>query len=156
MNFNALMLEMAVALLALLILVADLLMEPGQSRRKLGYLAIAGLTGVLLVSLGRYGLQGAFFNGLFLLDDYALFFKQTFLIGAILVCLFSLDTVDNLPHSRAEFYVLLLFAVVGMMILSSANDLISLYVGIELMTFSFFILVGYVLCETKSTEAAIK
>ena len=42
------------------------------------------------------------------------------------------------------------------MILSSANDLISLYVGIELMTFSFFILVGYVLCETKSTEAAIK
>ena len=156
MNFNALMLEMAVALLALLILVADLLMEPGQSRRKLGYLAIAGLTGVLLVSLGRYGLQGAFFNGLFLLDDYALFFKQTFLIGAILVCLFALDTVDNLPHSRAEFYVLLLFAVVGMMILSSANDLISLYVGIELMTFSFFILVGYVLCETKSTEAAIK
>ena len=102
MNFNALMLEMAVALLALLILVADLLMEPGQSRRKLGYLAIAGLTGVLLVSLGRYGLQGAFFNGLFLLDDYALFFKQTFLIGAILVCLFSLDTVDNLPHSRAH------------------------------------------------------
>ena len=156
MNFNALMLEMAVALLALLILVADLLMEPGQSRRKLGYLAIAGLTGVLLVSLGRYGMQGAFFNGLFLQDDYALFFKQTFLIGAILVCLFSLDTVDNLPHSRAEFYVLLLFAVVGMMILSSANDLISLYVGIELMTFSFFILVGYVLCETKSTEAAIK
>ena len=143
MNFNALMLEMAVALLALLILVADLLMEPGQSRRKLGYLAIAGLTGVLLVSLGRYGLQGAFFNGLFLLDDYALFFKQTFLIGAILVCLFSLDTVDNLPHSRAEFYVLLLFAVVGMMILSSANDLISLYVGIELMTFSFFILVYF-------------
>jgi NADH-quinone oxidoreductase subunit N len=156
MNFNALMLEMAVALLALLILVADLLMEPGQSRRKLGYLAIAGLTGVLLVSLGRYGMQGAFFNGLFLQDDYALFFKQTFLIGAILVCLFSLDTVDNLPHSRAEFYVLLLFAVVGMMILASANDLISLYVGIELMTFSFFILVGYVLCETKSTEAAIK
>ena len=156
MNFNALMLEMAVALLALLILVADLLMEPGQSRRKLGYLAIAGLTGVLLVSLGRYGMQGAFFNGLFLQDDYALFFKQTFLIGAILVCLFSLDTVDNLPHSRAEFYVLLLFAVVGMMILASANDLITLYVGIELMTFSFFILVGYVLCETKSTEAAIK
>ncbi len=156
MNFDALMLEMAVALLALLILVADLLMEPGQSRRKLGYLAIAGLTGLLLVSLGRYGMQGAFFNGLFLQDDYALFFKQTFLIGAILVCLFSLDTVDNLPHSRAEFYVLLLFAVVGMMILASANDLITLYVGIELMTFSFFILVGYVLCETKSTEAAIK
>lgn len=155
MNFNALMLEMAVALLALLILMADLLLEQGQSRRKLGYLAIAGLIGIFLVSMGRYGLQETFFNGMFQLDDYALFFKQIFLIGAIFVSLFSLDAVDNLPHSRAEFYVLLLFAVVGMMILSSANDLISLYVGIELMTFSFIILVGYVF-EAKSTEAAIK
>ncbi len=156
MNFNALMLEMAVALLALSILAADLLMEPGQSRRKLGYLAIAGLAGVLLVSFSRYGMNQTFYSGLFRLDDYAVFFKQTFMVGAILVMLFSIDIVDRLPHSRAEFYVLLLFAVVGMMVLASANDLITLYVGIELMTFSFFILVGYVLTESKSTEAAIK
>jgi NADH-quinone oxidoreductase subunit N len=156
MNFNALMLEMAVALLALSILAADLLMESGQSRRKLGYLAIAGLAGVLLVSFSRYGMNQTFYSGLFRLDDYAVFFKQTFMVGAILVMLFSLDIVDRLPHSRAEFYVLLLFAVVGMMVLASANDLITLYVGIELMTFSFFILVGYVLTESKSTEAAIK
>ena len=66
MNFNALMLEMAVALLALLILVADLLMEPGQSRRKLGYLAIAGLTGVLLVFTGALWASGSVFQWLVL------------------------------------------------------------------------------------------
>ena len=156
MNFNVLMLEMGVAVLALLLLVVDLCMEKGSSRRIIGYLAALGLAGILLFSFSRYGVNATFYHGLFSQDDYAVFFKQVFLVGAILVILFSFDTVDRLPHSRAEFYMIFLFAVVGMMVLASANDLITLYVGIELMTFSFFILVGYALCESRSTEAAIK
>ncbi len=156
MNFNALMLEMAVAVLALAVLATDLLMDKGQSRRSLGYLTVAGLIAIFLVSIGRYGINATFFAGLFSSDDFSLFFKQIFLIGIILVILFSFDLVDRLPHSRAEFYVLLLFSLIGMMLLASANDLITLYVGLELMTISFFVLVGYVLAETRSTEAAIK
>ena len=144
------------AVLALVLLAMDLSLEKDQPRRNLGYLAVCGLTGIFFFSFTRYGMNATFWHGLFSLDDYAVFFKQAFLIGAILVILFSLDTVDQLPHSRAEFYVLLLFAVIGMMVLASANDLITLYVGIELMTFSFFILVGYVLTDARSTEAAIK
>ena len=156
MNISVLALEISVAVLALVLLAMDLSMEQDQPRRNLGYLAVCGLTGIFFFSFTRYGLNATFWHGLFSLDDYAVFFKQAFLIGAILVILFSLDTVDQLPHSRAEFYVLLLFAVIGMMVLASANDLITLYVGIELMTFSFFILVGYVLTDARSTEAAIK
>ncbi len=156
MNYNVLLLEMGVALLALLLLVLDLLMDVGRSRRSLGTLAACGLTAIFFYSFSQYGVNATFWHGYFSLDDYAVFFKQAFLIGAILVILFSLDTVDRLPHSHGEFYALLLFAVVGMMVLSSANDLITLYAGIELMTLSFFILVGYVLSDTRSTEAAIK
>ena len=156
MNISVLALEISVAVLALVLLAMDLSMEKDQPRRNLGYLAVCGLTGIFFFSFTRYGVNATFWHGLFSLDDYAVFFKQAFLIGAILVILFSLDTVDQLPHSRAEFYVLLLFAVIGMMVLASANDLITLYVGIELMTFSFFILVGYVLTDARSTEAAIK
>ena len=156
MNISVLALEISVAVLALVLLAMDLSMEQDQPRRNLGYLAVCGLIGIFFFSFTRYGLNATFWNGLFSLDDYAVFFKQAFLIGAILVILFSLDVVDQLPHSRAEFYVLLLFAVIGMMVLASANDLITLYVGIELMTFSFFILVGYVLTDARSTEAAIK
>ena len=156
MNISVLALEISVAVLALVLLAMDLSLEKDQPRRNIGYLALCGLTGIFFFSFTRYGVNATFWNGLFSLDDYAVFFKQAFLIGAILVILFSLDTVDQLPHSRAEFYVLLLFAVIGMMVLASANDLITLYVGIELMTFSFFILVGYVLTDARSTEAAIK
>ena len=156
MNISVLALEISVAVLALVLLAMDLSLEQDQPRRNIGYLALCGLTGIFFFSFTRYGVNATFWNGLFSLDDYAVFFKQAFLIGAILVILFSLDTVDQLPHSRAEFYVLLLFAVIGMMVLASANDLITLYVGIELMTFSFFILVGYVLTDARSTEAAIK
>lgn len=156
MNYSVMMLEMGLAVIALLLLATDLMMEENQSRRKIGYLAAIGLTGLFLVSFTQYGVNATFWHGLFVQDDYAVFFKQVFLVGAALVVLFSFDTVDRLPHSRAEFYVLLLFAVIGMMVLASANDLITLYVGIELMTFSFFILVGYVLVDSRSTEAAIK
>jgi NADH-quinone oxidoreductase subunit N len=140
----------------MVLLAIDLSMEKNQPRRNLGYLAASGLAAIFLFSFTQYGINATLWNGLFSLDDYAVFFKQAFLAGAILVILFSLDAVDRLPHSHAEFYVLLLFAVDGMMVLASANDLITLYVGIELMTFSFFILVGYVLADTRSTEAAIK
>lgn len=156
MNFNALTLEIGLAVLALVLLAADLCMDEKQSRRSIGYVTAVGLAGLLAFSFTQYGTNAAFWHGKFLLDDFALFFKQIFLTGAVLAVLFSFDTVDRLPHSRAEFYILLLFAVTGMMVLASANDLITLYVGLELMTFSFFILVGYVMTETRSTEAAIK
>ena len=156
MNLNALTIEFGIAAIALLLLAADLSIGEKESRRPIGYLAAAGLTVVFAFSCTQYGSNTAFLNGMFLQDDYALFFKQIFMAGAILAILFSFDTVERLPHSHAEFYILLLFAVLGMMTLASANDLVTLYVGLELMTFSFFILVGYVLSDTRSTEAAIK
>ena len=101
MNISVLALEISVAVLALVLLAMDLSMEQDQPRRNLGYLAVCGLIGIFFFSFTRYGLNTTFWNGLFSLDDYAVFFKQAFLIGAILVILFSLDTVDQLPHSRA-------------------------------------------------------
>lgn len=156
MNFCALTIEIGMATLALLLLVADLCMGDKQSRRSIGYMAAAGVAGLLAFSFSRYGVNASFWHGMYLLDDYSLFFKQLFMAGALLAILFSFDMVDSLPHSRAEFYVLLLFAVTGMMVLASANDLVTLYVGLELMTFSFFILVGYRMADSRSTEAAIK
>ena len=156
MNFAVLTLEMMTTGVALLVLVADLFVAEKHSRKRLAYLSAAGLSLVCLFSFTQYGMNATFWNGMFKLDDYAVFMKQVFLVGAILTILFSIESVDRFPHSRAEFYVLLLFAVVGMMVLTSANDLITLYVGLELMTMSFFIMVGYVLVDSRPTEAAIK
>lgn len=95
MNISVLALEISVAVLALVLLAMDLSLENDQPRRNLGYLAVCGLTGIFFFSFTRYGMNATFWHGLFSLDDYAVFFKQAFLIGAILVILFSLDTVAS-------------------------------------------------------------
>ncbi|MDU4960713.1 MAG: NADH-quinone oxidoreductase subunit N [Sporomusaceae bacterium] len=141
MNFSLLTVEMLTAGLALSLLLADLLLPPGQ-RRQLGCLALAGLGAVLVYALGLYGSRETFYQGLFRLDDYAVFFKQLFLLAAILTIGFSFDYVERLQRRQGEFYFLLLLTVVGMMLMAAANDFLTLYVGMELMAVSFFILTG--------------
>lgn len=156
MNVGALTLEILTASLAFLVLVADLLLPEKEARRKLGLLSGIGLSALFVFACTQYGKSDSLWQGLFLRDDYAVFFKQVFLAGAALTVFFSLDLVEKRTRSQAEFYIFFLFAVVGMMTLASANDLITLYVGLELMTFNFIILVGYVFTDTRPTESAIK
>ena len=90
------------------------------------------------------------------MDNYAVFFKQLFLISSALVVLFSSDYVERLLRSRAEFYAILVFAVLGMCVMASANDFLTMYVGLELMTISFYVFVGLRQRNALSSEAAIK
>ena len=81
MNFCALTIEMGMAVLALLLLVADLCMNENQSRRSIGYMAAAGVAGLLAFSFTQYGTNSTFWHGMFLQDDFALFFKSAFCHG---------------------------------------------------------------------------
>ena len=142
--------------LALLLLLLELLIPAKESRRGVGYLAIIGLAGIIGYTFTLQGSQATFYQGLFVLDDYAVFFKVLFLSAALLTCLFSFDYVEKLRRWQGEFYVLLVAVTVGMMLMASANDFLTLYVGMELMTVTFFILVGYVLGDGRSSEASLK
>ncbi|MDF2500032.1 MAG: nuoN [Anaerosporomusa subterranea] len=156
MNFSLLTTELLTIGLALLLLVLDLLIPAKESRRGVGYLAIIGLAGIIGYTFTLYGGRESFYQGLFVLDNYAVFFKQLFLIAALLTILFSFDYVERLRRWQGEFYVLLVTTTVGMMLMASANDFITLYVGMELMTVTFFILVGYVIGDGRSSEASLK
>ena len=74
----------------------------------------------------------------------------------IFVVLFSLDYAQKFLRYRGEFYTILLSALLGMCVMASANDFITLFVGLELMTISFYILVGFRMDKTASGEAAVK
>ena len=91
-----------------------------------------------------------------ILDNFAIFFKQLFILSVGFTILFSLDYVETLPKYRGEYYVILLFALLGMMVMASANDFLTMFVGLELMTISFYILVGYKLGNRLSSEAGVK
>ncbi|MCE5285648.1 MAG: NADH-quinone oxidoreductase subunit N [Pelosinus sp.] len=156
MNITLLTSEIAIICLSLLIIILDLLLPRFETRRSLGYLAAAGVAGVFAYTCTQYGVSATVYQGLFTLDSFALFFKQIFLLAILLTLLFSFDYVEGLAKYQGEFYALLLLAVAGMMIMASANDLLTVFIGTELMTVTFYILVGYQFNSSKSSEAGMK
>src|SRR5205085_9478279 len=100
------------------------------------------------------GLSG--FYGTVKIDGFAVAFKLIFLLSAALTVAVSLRYLDVEGEQRGEYYSLVLFATVGMMFLSSGYDLIVLFVSLELMALSFYVLVGFAKRERQSNEAGMK
>ncbi|MCX8070344.1 MAG: proton-conducting transporter membrane subunit, partial [Thermodesulfovibrionales bacterium] len=100
--------------------------------------------------------QGITFNGMFVNDIYSMYFKIIFIISLVMTVLLSINYIDKEKPERLEYYSLLLFATSGMMIMASAKDLVVLFLGLELMALSTYILAGIKPLNIKSNESAIK
>jgi len=96
------------------------------------------------------------FYGMVRIDGFALLFKAIFLISAALAIGISTRFLDIEGEQHGEYYSLILFATVGMMFIASGYDLISLYISLELMALTFYVLVAFTKREKKSNEAAMK
>ena len=159
MNSSLIMLEISVIGLGLVLLLADLFVPAGR-RRFIGYAAIVALGVLLVTSLSGTGSCGQFgtaFGGMFVNDALSLFFKQLFIVAAILVLFMAAEFSDRLAEgSVAEYYSLILFALVGMLFAASSNDFTMLFVSIELITITFYILVSFQRSKLQSLEAGVK
>ncbi|AQS59411.1 NADH-quinone oxidoreductase subunit N [Desulforamulus ferrireducens] len=155
LDFSLLTTELAMFILGLATFVLGLTV-PSRSRKGIGVFALFGLLVVLLLTVLNWDNQGVLLNGMYLVDRYATFFKILCISTAILVILGSLRYVDENLGEHFEFYSTLFFATLGMMVIASAGDFITLYLGIELMTISFIILVAFRYRDGKSLEAGIK
>lgn len=132
---------------------------PRAQEKQIALWSIASLvvTGVLLAIPASSGPAArSAFGGMFAADGFALFFKVLILAAVVVTILFSLRFVGESPYPSGEYYGLLLFATVGMMFMVSGTHLISIYVALELMALSQYVLAGYFKRETKSIEAAAK
>lgn len=157
MNIYILYPEITVLLLTLLIVIMDLLLPVQETRRSLAYISVMVL-GCLFISLFyqyHFGISPYFYNKMFYFDNYAIFFKQLFLLAVIFTIMLSLDYADDLRYS-GEYYAMLLFSMLGMMVLASANDFVTMFIGLELMTISFYILAAFKNNDENSSEAGIK
>ncbi len=96
------------------------------------------------------------FSGLFLTDSFAVFMKTLVLLGAVLVLIMSENYIQREGMARFEFPVLVIYATVGMMMMISANDLISLYIGLELQSLSLYVLAAFQRDRGRSSEAGLK
>ena len=157
MNASLMILEIAVMLLGLGLLLLDL-WTPADHKRFLGYGAAAGLTIVLSYSLIKFdsGTVQFAFGHSYVLDGLALFFKRFFLLAAIMVLLMAVEFSNRLETGISEFYSLVVLALAGMMFAASANDFTVLFVSVELITVTFYILTSFQRNRVPSLEAGIK
>ena len=136
-----------------------LVMEVILPYRKSKLTAYFSLVGVALAFVSLYlqmGNQGDGFYGMVRVDGFALLFKAIFLIAAALAIGISTRFLDIEGEQHGEYYALILFATVGMMFIACGYDLISLYISLELMALTFYVLVAFTKRERKSNEAAMK
>src|SRR5215468_2731790 len=96
------------------------------------------------------------FMGALVVDRFAIYFFYLFLIGAAIAILMSMRYLEIEQENHGEFYALLLFSVVGMMCMAAGYDIVLLFIGLELMAISTYVLVGFLRRDKRSNEAALK
>ena len=147
--------EVILSLVAMAILTLDFTIPKGD-RAWLGYLSILGVIGTFMVLIRQWGVTQSAFSGQYVSDPFAFFFKIVFLVSAALILLMSIGYLKSERIDKGEFYPLILFATLGMMLMVSAVDLLILYIGLEMMSISIYILAGFLKRERRSSEAALK
>lgn len=96
------------------------------------------------------------YAGMFVVDDFSTFFKMMLYLGTALTILMSSRYLVKEGVVRGEYYVLLLFALVGTMIMVSGTDLLIIYIGLELQALSIYVLTGFLKVDPRSNEASLK
>ena len=144
-----------IALAAMAVLLIGVRVDDEESEG-LGFLTLAALIIAFVLALGIMGQSGVAFAGAIAIDSFAAFFEISILIAAALTVLMSLDYAGQHRLPGAEYYSLLLFSVLGMMLMATASDLIVIFIGLETMSISVYVLAGLLRRDARSNEASIK
>ncbi|MBI2846602.1 MAG: NADH-quinone oxidoreductase subunit N [Chloroflexi bacterium] len=155
MNYLLFLPEFLLVILAFVVMSLDLFLKP-QSKAISAYVSAAGLLVVMASVLTLRGQETQLYGGLFLVDGYALFFKFFFLALGIFIVLTSADYVKKYLTHPGEYYGIILFSVLGMMVMTAAGELLTAYIGLELLSFSLYVLSSYATDNAKSNEAGTK
>ncbi len=155
-NWQLLMPELIIALTLLIVLVFDLF--DSISKTVLGWMTIVGAGIALWVSIQMHqaGTVGTQFSEMLKVDNFSLFFNIIFLVSTILVALISISYLGDRDRKQGPYYLLILLATLGMMLMAAGNELIIIFLGLELMSLSLYILAGYFRESPASSEAGMK
>ena len=147
--------EILLVCAAMALLILGVLRGEGSSRL-VSWLAVAVLIGVLCVA-GSLGVERRFgFYGMFVTDAFAVFMKTLVLVGSAVTIVMGLRYNEEHGIARFEFPVLILLATTGMMVMVSANDLLTLYLGIELQSLALYVVASFDRDSVRSSEAGLK
>ncbi len=140
---------------ALVVLIVDVLL-PKERRGALAWVTLLAIGATLAALVPFRSTHVEVAHGLLAVDQFALFFKVVFLVAAAITVLMSVRYLEIEGASPGEYYFLILCATLGMMIMAGGIDLITIFIGLETMAVSFYILAGFIKPSQRSNEAAVK
>ena len=155
-NLVLLLPEILIALLGMALLLTSAWISK-ENRHRVGTAAIAGIALVAAITLSAAGDgRSETFSGMYVVDSLAVFMKILMLAATALPLLMSRDYLRRKGMDGGEYYIVTLFALLGGMIMASSGDFIMLYLGLELMSLSIYILAAFRRDDIASSEAGLK
>jgi NADH-quinone oxidoreductase subunit N len=148
--------EIFLALFAMALMMLGVFAPAQRAFKAVSNFAIAALVATLVLVLINLGGRGTALNGLFIVDGFGMYMKALVLIGSVVTLTMSDRFLRRENITRFEYPVLIVFATLGMMMMLSANDLIALYLGLELQSLSLYVIAAFQRDSLRSTEAGLK
>jgi NADH-quinone oxidoreductase subunit N len=127
-----------------------------RSSHAFGHLSILALLAGIGGAIFGYSHAGPAFGGMLMVDGFATFFRVLVMVVGILTVLPSYRFLDRQNAETGEFHALLLFSIAGQCLMASANDLIIIFIGLEISSISSYVLAGYLRDDKRANEAALK
>jgi NADH-quinone oxidoreductase subunit N len=148
--------ETILTLVGVLIMFLEAVITDDEKKSIFAPLSILGLAGALAGAIMAYGDPGPAFQNMLIVDGFATFFRVLVIGVGILAVLSSSGYLRRENSRGGEFYALILFSIVGQSIMASANELIMIFIGIEISSIASYVLAGYLRDDARNNESALK
>jgi len=148
--------ELLVTIFGIVVMLVDPLLPAHDSKKSLGIIALVGTLASLVATVYQTGFYGDAFFDMVRVDTFSIFFHIVVLLVVLVVVLSSFDYLEVQQIKAGEYYGLLLFAAVGMMLMSSAIELVLIFIAIEISSISSYVLAGFRRRAAESAESSLK
>jgi len=155
-EWSLISLEVFMSIILCFLVVLDVLLPKNQGKDWIGICSFVGLIGLLLFWLTQTNLHGTTFSGMFVMDALSWFYKAFFLVAMIFVFAMTQEFFKSLGERRNEFYLLLWLAAIGMCLVASSADFLLMFISIEILTISLYVMTAYLKSDKYSIEAGMK
>ncbi len=140
---------------ATLLILVDLFI-PHRYKATTVLLTVVGLIVALIAALNQFGREQVVFNGMIVVDGFAHFLQVIFLGSGLVTIALSYKYLKRLEIDRSEYYILMMYSIAGMMLMSMTADLIVVFLALELLSIPLYVLAGFARPQLESEEAALK
>jgi NADH-quinone oxidoreductase subunit N len=148
--------ELVLTLFGIIVMVVDPLLPRGKSRRPLGIIAVIGALAAIVATYYQQGYYGYAFSGMIRVDAFSIFFHYVVAGVAAVVILASFEYLEVQRIRSGEYYALILFGTVGMMLMASAVELVLIFIALEISSIATYILAGFRRRAATSAESSLK